>query len=118
VDYGGPDARQVLYVFWGSEWLLPYATGKKLNAAHRRHGELITVMLNAQRGLFAPPASPAGRKGRPQLYSDAVVEALPTVKLLPRLSQRATEGLAAGLAYLDRTRFRRIGHTRNASAQK
>ncbi len=80
------------------------ATKKKrdwraLDAAHRRRGELITVILCPDGAPFAPPAY-TQRTGRPRLYADEQIEAMLLTKVALRLSLRAVEGLAHGLAKL------------------
>lgn len=69
---------------------------KALDAAHRRRGELITVVFDPQGGAFAPPGR-QGKRGRPCLYSDALIEGLLLAKVVLRLSLRALEGFAHGL---------------------
>ncbi len=72
---------------------------KALDAAHRRRGELITVILCPDGAPFAPPAY-AQRTGRPRLYADPQIEAMLLTKVALRLSLRAVEGLTRGLAKL------------------
>lgn len=72
---------------------------RELTAKHRRRGELLTVWLDPDGGVFEPPPK-VKRNGRPRLYSDALIEAAFTVKALTRLSLRALEGFLAGLARL------------------
>jgi hypothetical protein len=72
---------------------------RALDAAHKKRGELITVFLDPQGGCFEPPAR-SGRPGRPRKFSDTLIEALLTVKVLLRLSLRAVEGFAQGMARL------------------
>ncbi len=68
-----------------------------LDAAHARRGELLTVVFDPSAEAFAPPAR-TGRRGAPRRYGDELIEALLTVKLMTRLSLRALEGFARGLA--------------------
>jgi IS5 family transposase len=71
---------------------------KALDAAHRRRGELITVVFSPDgAGAFQRPAY-AQKTGTPRLYSDELIEALLLVKLVLRLSLRAVEGFAHGMA--------------------
>ena len=72
---------------------------KALDEAHRRRGELITAVLCPDGAPFERPAY-AQRTGRPRLYADAQIEALLLAKVALRLSLRAVEGLAYGLAKL------------------
>ncbi len=72
-----------------------------LDAAHRRRGELITVVFDPEGGAFAPPGQ-QGKRGRPCLYSDALIEGLLLAKVVLRLSLRALEGFAHGLARIAR----------------
>ena len=69
-----------------------------LDAAHRRRGELITVFYSSDSDVFAPAVAQEGRRGAPRTYSDAHIEALLTVKLVMRLSLRAVQGFALGMA--------------------
>ena len=68
-----------------------------LDAAHRRRGELLTVVFSPDDTAWQRPAYHQ-RTGTPRLYSDALIEALLTVKLMLRLSLRAVEGFARGMA--------------------
>lgn len=72
---------------------------RKLDAAHRRRGELITIWLSDDSGSYTAPAY-SQRTGAPRQYSDALIEALLTVKVVLRLSLRALEGFATGMARL------------------
>jgi hypothetical protein len=71
----------------------------KLDAAHRRRGELITVFFDPTCTAMRKPRK-TQRRGRPFVYSAACIEALLTVKLLLRLSLRAAEGFGLGMARL------------------
>lgn len=71
----------------------------RLDAAHRRRGELITIWLSDDSGVYTAPAY-SQRTGAPRQYSDALIEALLTVKVVLRLSLRALEGFATGMARL------------------
>lgn len=75
----------------------PARDWRALDAAHKRRGELITVFFSPDSGAFEPPPR-TGKDGRPQLYSDAHIEAVLTVKVLLRLSLRAVEGFARGMS--------------------
>lgn len=79
---------------------------RALDAAHKRRGQLITVLLDPHGAAFTPPERVAGRRGRPQLYSDALIEAAFTVKVLLGLSLRALEGFLAGMRDLVGGEFR------------
>ena len=70
-----------------------------LDAAHRKRGAFITVLFDPHAAAFAP-AEPTSGRGRPLTYSDAHIEALLTVKVVLRLSLRAVEGFATGMATL------------------
>ena len=70
---------------------------RALDAAHRRRGESVTIWLSEDKGVCAAPKYNQ-RTGAPRRYSDAFIEALLTAKLVLRLSLRAVEGFAAGLA--------------------
>ena len=69
----------------------------KIDAAHARRGELLTVVFDPSGAAFGPPPK-SGCRGAPRHYSDELIEALITVKLMTRLSLRAIEGFARGLA--------------------
>ena len=69
---------------------------KSLTAAHRQRGKFMTIMFDPEGTAFAPPEA-AGRRGRPQLYTDDCIEGILTVKLALQLSLRATQGLVLGL---------------------
>lgn len=71
-----------------------------LDASHRRRGELITVFYSSDSDVFAPSVQRTGRRGAPRTYSDSHIEALLTAKLVMRLSLRATQGFAQGMAKL------------------
>lgn len=75
----------------------PARDWRALDAAHRRRGEIITVFFSPDGEAFAPPPR-TGKGGHPRLYSDTHIEALLTVKMLLRLSLRAVEGFACGMA--------------------
>lgn len=79
----------------------PARDWRALDAAHRRRGELITVFFSPDGGAFAPPAY-GDKVGKPYTYSHAHIEALLTVKLVLRLSLRAVEGFARGMARIAR----------------
>ena len=75
----------------------PARDWRALDAAHRRRGELVTVFFSPDGDAFEPPPKRIG-VGKPFTYSDAHIEALLMVKLLLRLSLRAVEGFALGMA--------------------
>ena len=80
---------------------------RALDAAHKRRGELITVFFDPESAAFEPPAHVKSKKGgRPKLYSDELIEALLTVKVLLRLSLRAVEGFAHGMARIAQAGWR------------
>lgn len=70
-----------------------------LDAAHRRRGEFITIWLSEDNSTYTAPAY-SQRTGAPRQYSDALIEALLTVKVVLRLSLRALEGFARGISRL------------------
>ena len=72
---------------------------KKLDEAHMRRGELVTVFFSTDGPAFAP-AEKTGARGRARVYSEATIEALLVAKLVLRLSLRAVEGFAQGMARL------------------
>lgn len=75
-----------------------------LDAAHRRRGEMLTLFFDPDSEVFAQPV-PAGRRGAPLRFSDATIEALLTVKVILRLSLRAVQGFAHGMAALTGARW-------------
>jgi IS5 family transposase len=76
----------------------PARDWRGLTDAHRRRGALITVFFDPDSAALAPAERVPGKNGRPRLYTDEHIEALLTVKLLLRLSLRAVQGFAAGMA--------------------
>jgi hypothetical protein len=70
---------------------------KALDVAHRRRGTLITVVFDIDGQALARPG-PQGKRGRSYLYNDALNEGLLLDKVVLRLSLRALEGFAHGLA--------------------
>lgn len=72
---------------------------RALADAHVRRGEMLTVWVCDDGGAYAPPPK-SGQRGRPFTYSDALTEALYTIKVMLRLPLRAVEGFAKGLAQL------------------
>lgn len=72
---------------------------RELDAAHRKRGELITVVFDPSGTAFQRPAYHQ-RTGTPRQYSDALIEALLACKVLLRLSLRALQGFAQGLAHI------------------
>lgn len=75
----------------------PARDWRALDTAHRRRRELITVFFSPDGDAFAPPEY-EDKVGKPYTYSHAHIEALLTVKMLLRLSLRAVEGFAHGMA--------------------
>ena len=51
---------------------------KKLDEAHKRRGELVTVFFSEDGPAFQP-ADKTGKRGRTRLYSEATIEALTTL---------------------------------------
>ncbi|MDO8415270.1 MAG: IS5 family transposase [Agitococcus sp.] len=73
---------------------------KELDAAHRRRGELVTVIFSQDASTQGELKAVGKKGGRKQRYPDTLIEALLTVKVVLRLSLRALEGFAAGMVTL------------------
>lgn len=71
---------------------------KELDAAHRRRGELITVVFSPDGASAWQKPAYAQKTGKPRVYSDDLIEALLLAKVVLRLSLRAVEGFARGMA--------------------
>ena len=72
---------------------------KALTAAHKHRGVMLTVVFDPKGAAFTQPAYNQ-KTGTPRIYSDDLIEALLTVKLMTGLSLRAAEGFALGMREL------------------
>ena len=82
----------------------------KLNAAIRHRGERMAIWLSGDSGACAAPAYIL-HAGAPCQFSDALIEALLTVRVMLHLSLRALDGFAIVMARLDKVSWNVSNYT-------